>query len=221
MPIAFPPIESASSEGLLAIGGKIEPETLRVAYHQGIFPWPISNEAPMTWFSPDPRGILEFNNFYISRSFKKFIRRTSYQVKFNENFETVIRSCAEVVRKHESSTWISEEIIQGYLKLFKEKCAYSVEVYDGEKLVGGLYGVCFGEIITGESMFHLETNASKFGLYKLVEKLSEKKISWLDTQMVSPLLESMGGINISRAEFKRRLLGLNSTSPSRSEIFSN
>lgn len=221
MPIAFPPIESASAEGLLAIGGKIDYETLRAAYSQGIFPWPISEDAPMTWFSPDPRGILELKNLHISHSFKRFIKKNTLQVKFNHDFEKVIRSCANMVRKHEKNTWISEEIIRGYIELFKRENAYSVEVYDGVNLVGGLYGVCFGEIISGESMFHVKTNASKFALYTLVKTLMNANIKWLDTQMVSPLLESLGGENISRNEFKRRLLNLDPKTPSRLEIFSN
>lgn len=221
MPIAFPPIESATKEGLLAIGGNIDVETLRAAYTQGIFPWPISDDAPMTWFSPDPRGILEIKDFHVSRSFKRFINKTNLEVKFNTNFEGVIRACANMVRKHESDTWISEEIIKGYIKLYKKKNAYSVEVYDGAKLVGGLYGVCFGEMISGESMFHIKTNASKMALYALIKVLTQNNITWLDTQMVSPLLESLGGKNIERLEFKKRLLALNNSSPSRKEVFSN
>ena len=114
MPIKFPPIESASAEGLLAIGGQLDFETLKTAYQSGIFPWPISNDAPLTWFSPDPRGILKIKDFRISKSFQKFLNNTTLEVRFNTSFEEVIRCCAGVSRKHEESTWISEEIIEYY-----------------------------------------------------------------------------------------------------------
>lgn len=221
VPISFPPIDSASSEGLLAIGGELDFETLKRAYLSGVFPWPISEELPLTWFSPNPRGILKMENFHKSRSFEKFLRNTNLVVRFNTSFEKVIRSCANVKRDHEESTWISEEIIAGYLNLFEKGHAYSVETFEGENLVGGLYGVCFGEVVSGESMFHTQTNASKMALDKLVEKLKKNNINWLDTQMVSPLLESLGGENIERSEFSHKLKKLNSDFPSRSVLFSD
>lgn len=219
MPIKFPPIESASAEGLLALGGKIDVDTLTLAYSLGIFPWPISLDAPMTWFSPDPRGILEHNDLHISRSLKKFLNKTNFKVEYNKRFDQVIKACAEVKRKHEDSTWISQEIIDGYTSLFKNGNAYSVEVLEEDKLVGGLYGVCFGELVSGESMFHTKTNASKFALVNLIELLHTKNIKWIDTQMVSPLIESMGGKEVSRLEFKHKLQTLNLLTPTRSQIF--
>ncbi len=215
----FPPIESASADGLLALGGDLSFETLTEAYSLGIFPWPISIDAPLTWFSPDPRGILQFKNFHTSRSFKKFLKKTTLTVSYNQKFEEVIRACATVPRNEEAGTWISEEIIQGYLNLFNKGYAYSVEVNNGDKLVGGLYGVCFGELISGESMFHYEANASKLALYSLIKILSQKDISWIDTQMVSPLLESMGGESIPRIEFKKRIIDLKKKKPIRSSLF--
>lgn len=221
MPINFPPIDSASSEGLLAIGGKLDYDTLRKAYLSGIFPWPISEDAPLTWFSPNPRGILKFENFHRSRSFQKFLRTTDFRVRYNTCFEDVIRACSTVPRGHEDSTWISEEIIAGYLNLFERGCAYSVETFEGDQLVGGLYGVCFGEMITGESMFHLRTNASKMALNHLVETLQKKNLTWMDTQMVSPLLESLGGENIERSLFKQKLDALNFELPLRDRLFAD
>lgn len=217
--VLFPPIESASSDGLLAIGGDLTPETLYEAYKRGIFPWPITPETPLTWFSPDPRGILNFKNFHISKSFKKFLKKTHLTVSYNQRFEEVIRACATVQRSESPGTWITDDIIAGYINLFHEGGAYCVEVNNGDKLVGGLYGVCFGEIISGESMFHYETNASKLALYSLVNRLQTKGLSWIDTQMVSPLLETMGGIEISRAEFKIKLEKLNESGPERSFLF--
>lgn len=219
MPIKFPPIESASSEGLLAIGGTLDPETLRSAYYSGIFPWPISLDAPVTWFSPDPRGILRCEDLHISRSLTKFLKKTDYKIEFNKRFDEVIRTCAEVKRRHETSTWISNEIIDGYIKLFKAGHAYSIEVLENEELVGGLYGVCFGELVSGESMFHLKTNASKMALVELVRRLRKNNIKWFDIQMVSPLLGDMGGVSIPRSEFAHRLSQLNFQAPSRTQLF--
>lgn len=205
MPIIFPPIETASPEGLLAIGGSLDEETLLTAYRQGIFPWPISADSPLTWFSPDPRGILYTEEFHCSKSFIKFLKTTTYEVKFNTNFESVLNNCAMAVRKHETGTWITQEIMDGYLDFFNTGHAYCVEVYDEGILIGGLYGVAIGKYVSGESMFHLKDNASKVALYALIGILKKNKISMLDTQMVTPIIESMGGKNISRSSFQSEL----------------
>ncbi|MBD67068.1 MAG: leucyl/phenylalanyl-tRNA--protein transferase [Halobacteriovoraceae bacterium] len=219
MPIKFPPVHSATPEGLLAVGGKIDTETLKSAYTQGIFPWPISKNSPLTWFSPDPRGILELKDFHISRSFNRFLRKNPYTIKFNHNFEEVIRNCAVVKRKHEKGTWISQDIITGYNELFNQGLSYCVAVYHEKRLVGGLYGVCMGELISGESMFHKETNASKLAFYALVHQLESKGIRWIDTQMVTPVIKSFGGTEISRTNFIKKLQALNFEHPQRSQLF--
>ena len=198
MPVIFPGIETVSEEGLIAIGGDLEIETLITAYKQGIFPWPISKETPLTWFTPEPRGILMIKDFHLSKSFKKFLSKTNFSVKFNHDFRDVITNCSKVTRKHESDTWISQDIIDAYQNMFEHGLAYCVSVYNEDKLVGGLYGVCIGKIISGESMFHLEDNASKFALYSLIEKLKLSSIEWIDTQMVTPIIGSFGGKEISR-----------------------
>ena len=202
--IVFPPIESATEDGLVAIGGDLEIDTLSEAYKQGIFPWPISVELPLAWFSPDPRGILDFNQLHLPRSFEKYLRKHPYQITFNQAFDEVIRECARIKRNGQSQTWITQDIIIGYEKLFRHGQAYSVDVWREDKLVGGVYGACFGDFFSGESMFSREENASKVGLHGLIKHLSDRGVKWLDTQMVTPVVESFGGKYISRSSFLER-----------------
>lgn len=214
----FPHVEEANEDGLLAVGGDLDIPTLTEAYLNGIFPWPVSKEFPLTWFAPNPRGILEFRDFKKTKSFQKFLNKTEFHCQFNQDFPEIINACANVKRKHEAGTWINEDIIKGYIKLFESGLAYCVGTYNKDKLVGGLYGVCIGEIISGESMFHYEDNASKFALNFLIEKLELIGLKWIDTQMVTPVLQSFGGKDISRKVFMKKLEQLN-TSCSRQEIF--
>jgi leucyl/phenylalanyl-tRNA--protein transferase len=218
MAVEFPSVETANEDGLLAIGGVLNIEVLTTAYCSGIFPWPVSEEYPLTWFAPNPRGILEFRDFKVSKSFQKFLNKTSLTTKFNVDFEKIIYNCAQVKRKHESGTWINQDIIDAYINMFNHGLAYCVGTYDGANLVGGLYGVCIGEIISGESMFHFIDNASKLALKALVDQLQDIGLKWMDTQMVTPLLESFGGKEISRKVFMQKLEQL-SSSCSRLEIF--
>ncbi len=203
--LAFPPIEESDEHGLLALGGDLEVESLLLAYSQGIFPWPINDEYPLAWFSPDPRGILAFDKLHLSKSFRKFLKKNPYEVKFNTNFEAVIMNCANVIRNDQPSTWITEDIINAYIELHKLGFAYSVETYLDERLVGGVYGVCINRFYSGESMFHLEDNASKVALVSLMYMLKQKDIGWLDTQMVTPVVESLGGIEIPRETYIKML----------------
>ena len=199
--IEFPKIESADEHGLLAIGGDLEIDSLLLAYSQGIFPWPISEEYPLAWFSPDPRGLLFFDKLHLSKSFKKFLRKNPYEIKFNHDFESVIRNCSTVNRHDQSSTWITEDIIKAYIDLHKQGYAYSIETYLDERLVGGVYGVCINRFYSGESMFHYEDNASKVALVSLMYLLKQRDIGWLDTQMVTSVVQSLGGVEIPRATF--------------------
>ncbi len=203
--VVFPPVDSATEDGLVAIGGDMEIDTLLEAYKHGIFPWPISLDFPLAWFSPNPRGVLDFHELHVSRSFAKFLKKHQFQVTFNQAFDEVIRECARAYRKNQPGTWITPDIIKGYEKLFKANLAYSVEVWDKDKLVGGLYGVSMGNFFSGESMFSKETNASKFGLLSLIQHLQGRGIKWLDTQMVTPVVEQFGGKFIPREEFLKRL----------------
>ena len=216
--IVFPPVETATEDGLVAIGGDLEVDTLITAYHQGIFPWPISLDYPLAWFSPDPRGIIELGEVHLSKSFTKFLKKNPYQVTFNQAFDKVIDQCARTYRKNQPSTWITPDIIEGYEKLFKQELAYSVEIWQGTELVAGLYGVCMGDFVSGESMFTKEDNASKYALYSLILRLKDKGIHWLDTQMVTPVVEGFGGKYISRPEFLQ-MLSKKDWTRKRSEIF--
>lgn len=216
--ITFPPVESANEDGIVAVGGDLEIDTLITAYRNGIFPWPISIDLPLAWFSPDPRGVLHLDEVHLSRSFQKFLKKNNYRVTYNQEFERVIKLCAKTNRKNQASTWITPEIIEGYVKLFNAGYAYSVEVWNHDEIVAGLYGVCMGEFISGESMFTVEDNASKHALYCLIEKLKSNEIFWMDTQMVTAVVESFGGRYISRPEFLQKLSGINWTRM-RDEIF--
>ena len=197
----FPPIDSADEHGLLALGGDLEIESLLLAYSNGIFPWPISDEYPLAWFSPDPRGILAFEKLHLSKSFRKFLKKNPYEIRFNTNFEAVIMNCAGVKRPDQASTWINKEIIDAYIKMHQQGYAYSIETYLDDRLVGGVYGVCINRFYSGESMFHLEENASKVALVSLMYSLNQRNIGWLDTQMVTPVIEALGGIEIPRDTF--------------------
>jgi leucyl/phenylalanyl-tRNA--protein transferase len=216
--IVFPPVETATEDGLVAIGGDLEVDTLITAYHQGIFPWPISLDYPLAWFSPDPRGIIELGEVHLSKSFTKFLKKNPYQVTFNQAFDKVIDQCARTYRKNQPSTWITPDIIEGYEKLFKQELAYSVEIWQDSELIAGLYGVCMGDFVSGESMFTKEDNASKYALYSLILRLKDKGIHWLDTQMVTPVVEGFGGKYISRPEFLQ-MLSKKDWTRKRSEIF--
>ena len=216
--IVFPSVESADEDGLLAIGGDLEVDTLITAYQHGIFPWPVSLDLPLAWFSPNPRGILFAEKIHVSKSFSKFLKKNTFKVTFNQAFSEVIKLCAISSRKNQSSTWITSDIINGYEKLFKAELAYSVEVWNDDNLIAGLYGVCMGNFVSGESMFTKEDNASKLALYSLMVRLKEKKVTWLDTQMVTSVVEGFGGMYISRPEFLQ-MISKKDWTRKRSEIF--
>lgn len=201
----FPTVDQADEHGLLALGGDLELESLLLAYSRGIFPWPISKEYPLAWFSPDPRGILAFDKLHLSKSLRKFLKKNPYEIRFNTNFEAVIMNCAKIPRAENQGTWITEDIINSYINLHKNGFAYSVETYLDNVLVGGVYGVCINRFYSGESMFHTADNASKVALVALLYQLKQKDIGWLDTQMVTPVVESLGGIEIPRETYIKML----------------
>lgn len=199
--IVFPPVESATEDGLVAIGGDLETDTLEAAYRQGIFPWPISVEFPLAWFSPDPRGVLVFSELHVPRSLQKFLKKSPLEIRFNTSFEEIVRLCASVQRLGQPSTWITPAIIQGYAKLFTQGNAWCAGAWSGQRLVGGIYGVKFGRFRSGESMFTIEDNAGKECLVKAIEQCQIEGVTWLDTQMVTPVVKSLGGREIPRAQF--------------------
>ncbi len=199
---------SVFKDDLVAVTRGILVEDLIVAYRNLIFPWPIHGEEVTPWFSPQGRGVLKFKNLHISRSLEKLLRKKRFKVSFCQNFEDVIKLCGETLRKEQSRTWINEEVKKAYTKLFKMKKAYSVEVWKQvggfeKKLVGGMYGVISDKYVSGESMFFLESGASKVALVSLVKRLETMGVSFIDTQVVSPLLEGLGGVEVSKNKFMK------------------
>jgi leucyl/phenylalanyl-tRNA--protein transferase len=203
--LQFPPIHSADENGLLALGGDLDVSSLVLAYRSGIFPWPISEEFPLAWFSPDPRGLIDFKDVIINKRLIRYLKNSPYQFTCNQDFKGVIQACSVVPRNHQSGTWITDEVIAGYCALFDKKYAYSIEAWRDNKLVAGIYGVCITGIVSGESMFHSESNASKQCLIGLISLLKLSGVTWLDTQMVTPVIRSLGGKEILRKEFLARL----------------
>jgi len=202
--IHFPSPELTTDDGLVSISDELSVEILLEAYSFGIFPWP-HEEMPLLWFSPLERGVLEFENLHLPKSFKKFLKKTNFKITFNTCFERVMDYCSSVPRLDQSGTWITPHLKKHYIEFHKAGYAHSVECWDGGELVGGLYGVYVGGVFSGESMFCLKSNASKFALWKLIEKLNEQEIRWLDIQMVTEVLEAFGGQYIHRSEFLTRL----------------
>lgn len=200
----FPNPELADKTGLLAIGGDLSPNRLLSAYSVGAFPW-YSNGEPILWWSPDPRLILIPGQLKISKSLKRTIRNKGFDVKFDTRFEEVIVACARVKRSDADGTWITEDMIKAYIQLFDLGFAHSVETYYKNELVGGLYGISLGKAFFGESMFFKMRDASKVALVQLVNKLAEWEFHFIDAQLETSHLISMGGSLITRKEFLVRL----------------
>jgi leucyl/phenylalanyl-tRNA--protein transferase len=199
--LLFPSTDTALIEpnGLLAFGGDLSPRRLILAYSSGIFPWYSQNE-PIMWWSPNPRGILPLDNFNCSKSLKKFARNCDYQITINKAFDQVIDICATIPR-NDSGTWITDDMINAYKKLHILGHAHSIEVWSDNVLVGGLYGVIVGKVFCGESMFHKATNASKLAMLSLVEYLKYQGAEFIDCQMQNPHLASLGCIEVPRTKF--------------------
>ena len=202
--LTFPDPRYADDEGILAIGGDLSPDRLIFAYSSGIFPWYGRNE-PILWWSPNPRFVLKFEDFKTSKSLRKFIKKTDYKIKFNTNFEEVIRNCSIAKRKDQDDTWITDDMISAYLDLHKEGYAISCETYLNDELIGGLYGIAIGKMFAGESMFFKKDNASKFAFVNLVEKLRSLDFHFIDCQQETDLLASFGAKNIDRDTFLEML----------------
>lgn len=201
----FPPIETALSEpeGLLAAGGKLSADTLLKAYRLGIFPW-YEAPDPVLWWSPDPRSILEPAEVHISRSMRKLLRKPPFTLSCDRAFVDVMRACA-APRNYTEHTWIGNEMIAAYQALHKAGFAHSIEVWRNDELVGGLYGVAIGCVFCGESMFSNVNNASKFAFIHLCHILKKTGFQFIDCQLESGHLRTLGAKNISRQDFKNRL----------------
>jgi len=200
----FPPPNYADPSGLLAVGGDLSSERLLEAYRAGIFPW-YSDDQPILWWSPDPRLVLELDDFKTSRSLRKMLKKGIFEVTFDRAFEEVIRACASVPRGGQSGTWITDEMREAYIHLHGLGYAHSVESWFGGKLAGGLYGVSLGKAFFGESMFHLKSDASKVALATLVNKLSSWDFHFIDAQMTTEHMLNLGAKELSRRIFLKRL----------------
>lgn len=211
----FPPVDTALQDpnGLLAMGGELSTERLVNAYQHGIFPWFQDGHIPL-WWSPDPRAVIRPESVCITRSLRKTMRRYAYRLSVDEAFDRVVAGCAEA-RIDSDSTWISPDMARAYSGLFSAGHAHSLEVWDKDELIGGLYGVASGRVFSGESMFHRRSDASKIALAALCTVLAEANWPLVDCQIHNPHLESLGAIEISRAAFLDILRRERSALPSR------
>ena len=200
MGIKFPDVSEADGQGLLAMGGNLEPETLLAAYSRGVFPW-FSEGDPILWWCPDPRLVLFPEQFHCSKRLARRLKQKRYRFSWNEAFEEVIRTCAEIPRKGESGTWIIPEMLTAYRRLHELGHAHSVEVWEGSELIGGLYGVLLNRVFFAESMFSKQTDGSKMALARLVERAKCEQWKLIDSQFHTGHLESLGAREISRDKF--------------------
>lgn len=198
-PPVFPDPLAADGDGLVAVGGDLRPQRLLLAYELGIFPW-YDGEIPL-WWSPDPRAVMTPERLHVSRSFRRFFRKTPWTVTCNRAFAAVMVECS---RERADGTWIHTEVIQAYTELFRRGHAHSFEVWDGHTLVGGLYGVQRGGLFAAESMFHRRTNGSKVALCAAVLATFRQGIELFDVQFLTDHLESMGAFEIRRREYLDR-----------------
>ena len=197
----FPDPSRADPDGLLAVGGNLEPETLLSAYQQGIFPW-FDEDTPILWWSPDPRAILEFDNLYVSKRLARTIRTNKFQVTFDQDFDAVVQGCTY---RPEEGTWITPEVANAYGEFHRSGHAHSVEVWQQGVLVGGLYGVAIGGLFAGESMFSTVSDASKIALVALVSRLKEKGYQLFDLQIINEHTATMGATEIPRDDYLAKI----------------
>jgi leucyl/phenylalanyl-tRNA--protein transferase len=196
--IEFPPLSEANSDGLLAIGGDLSSKRVLYAYKSGIFPW-YEADQPLMWWSPDPRFVLYPSKLKISKSSKQLLKSKKFEVSVNRNFKEVILACAKINRQSQSGTWITDQMIEVYCELHNMGIAKSIEVWLDNRLVGGLYGIQFNDVVfCGESMFSSVSNASKIGFISFIQM---SKFKLIDCQVYSSHLESLGAEFISRSDF--------------------
>jgi leucyl/phenylalanyl-tRNA--protein transferase len=204
-------------EGVVAIGGDLEPQNVLEAYRHGIFPWPITvpeqEECPLAWFSPHPRAILEFQSIHVPKSLKRAQNRGNYRFTCDQAFKAVIEACKSIPRAGQSGTWITPEMQDAYLKLHQLGIAHSFEAWEGDRLVGGVYGVNVDGAFAGESMFHRAPNASKLTLLHMADYFTSRELAWMDIQMMTPHMKALGAVEISRDDYllklsRTRALGL-------------
>ena len=195
------PPELGDRQGLVGVGGDLLPETLVRAYSEGVFPW-YNEGDPILWWSPDPRAVIELDGLHVSRRLARTIRSGKFRVTVDRCFPRVMRACGET---RPEGTWVTGEMLAAYTELHRRGYAHSLEVWQGDELAGGVYGVAVGGLFAGESMFHHRTDASKVALVALVERLRRRGYALFDVQMKTGHTERMGAVEIPRAEYLRRL----------------
>jgi leucyl/phenylalanyl-tRNA--protein transferase len=200
----FPPTSATSPDGVIAFGGTPDPETLKEAYGRGIFPWPHA-DVPLLWFCPDPRFVLDLSAVRLSRSLRKELRRSRFEIRADTDFAAVIRGCAGAARPGQGGTWITSGLVSGFTALHAEGLAHSVEAWRGGRLVGGLYGLSLGSIFFGESMFALEADASKVAFATLLANLVHWGFPLVDCQSYTAHLASFGAEDWRRSRFLAEL----------------
>ena len=196
----FPPVEDANDDGVLAVGGDLSPERLLLAYKSGIFPW-FDEDEPILWWAPEYRMVVFPKEFSVSKSMRNILNRNVFKITFNQNFKEVILNCSSIKREGQRGTWITDQMIEAYCKLNEMGFAKSIEVWQDDVLVGGLYGIDLGHVFCGESMFSKVSNASKVAFSFLVDKLKSENYQLLDCQVHNDHLESLGAREIHREDF--------------------
>jgi leucyl/phenylalanyl-tRNA--protein transferase len=202
--LQFPDPRHTTPEGILALGGDLEPSSLLLAYRQGIFPWPMDG-IPLAWFCPPERAILEWDQLHRPRSLMKAQRSSGFAFTLDQAFPQVIRECSTSPRPGQRGTWITDEMIEAYCTMHKLGHAHSVEVWKDGDLVGGIYGMEAGGAFAGESMFYKASNASKLAILFLMEYLHSRNLDWMDIQTLTPHMEHLGAREISRNAFLKKL----------------
>ncbi len=200
----FPNPDYAEEDGLLAIGGDLSQERLLLAYSNGIFPWP-SEGYPLLWWSPNPRLLLFPEKFKLSKSLKKTIQQQKFEVKIDSDFEQIIENCSKTKRAGQDGTWITPEMINAYIQMYYDGFAHCIGTYLNNRLVGGLYGISLGSAFFGESMFHLQTDASKVAFYYLVKIARYFNFHYIDAQTTTTHLLSLGAEEWERDDFLKLL----------------
>jgi len=202
--IWFPPVHTASPEGILAVGGDLSVKRLLLAYQNGIFPW-FNEDDPIVWYCPNTRMVLFPDKLKVSKSMQQLIKKDKFKVTFNTAFKEVVSNCKNINRKEAKGTWITDEMEKAYNNLHQQGYAKSIEVWLDGELAGGLYGVDLGKVFCGESMFSKESNASKIAFIYLVEKLRKENYAIIDCQVYTSHLERLGAEEIPREEFLKYL----------------
>ncbi|MCA1631978.1 MAG: leucyl/phenylalanyl-tRNA--protein transferase [Acidobacteria bacterium] len=200
----FPDPRAANYGDIVAVGGNLEPSNLLAAYRRGIFPWPVEG-CPLPWFSPRERAILEWRDLHVPRRLARLRSRSPYRLTFDAAFPQVVLNCALVERPEEAGTWITPGVLDAYCALHRLGHAHSVEAWEGDELIGGVYGVDVGGAFAGESMFFLRPNASKLALLHLFSHLNARGLDWIDIQVMTPHMKALGAKVVSREVFLGKL----------------